>query len=79
MSYRLLQVASSPSVLLPRHSTEITITFIPTAAKEYAAAMPLRIMGLYDINIPLKGEHLLAVTLCLCLHSYEAEACQAYV
>jgi hypothetical protein len=42
-------------VLKPGHSTEISITFVPTAAKEYTTAMPIRIMGLYDINIPLKG------------------------
>jgi hypothetical protein len=50
-----LQVASTPSVLKPGHSTEISITFVPTAAKEYTTAVPLRVMGLYDINIPLKG------------------------
>jgi hypothetical protein len=51
----LLQVASNPSVLQPGHSTELSMTFIPTAAKEYTTAMPLRVMGLYDINIPFRG------------------------
>lgn len=43
-------------MLQPGKASEIDITFVPTAAKEYSAAMPLRIMGLYDINIPLKGK-----------------------
>lgn len=42
-------------MLQPGHSTELSMTFIPTAAKEYTTAMPLRVMGLYDINIPFRG------------------------
>lgn len=58
------QVTSSPTVLLPGTTADITITFIPIAAKEYVAAMPIRVMGLYDINIPLSGElHRALVTL----------------
>ncbi len=56
LAHGCLQVASTPSVLKPGDSTEISITFVPTAAKEYTTAVPLRVMGLYDINIPLKGK-----------------------
>lgn len=55
LTFGCLQVSSTPSVLKPGDSTEISITFVPTAAKEYTTAVPLRVMGLYDINIPLKG------------------------
>jgi hypothetical protein len=52
---RPVQVASTPCVLLPGKRAEVGITFVPSAAKEYAAVMPLRVMGLYDLHIRLSG------------------------
>ncbi|WIA13448.1 hypothetical protein OEZ85_007028 [Tetradesmus obliquus] len=50
------QVMSTSCMLAPGQSTEVPVTFKPTAAQEYAAVMPLRVNGLYNINIMLAGE-----------------------
>lgn len=42
--------------LQPGHSQEIPVTFKPTVAQEYFTAMPIRVNGLYNININLAGE-----------------------
>jgi hypothetical protein len=52
----LPQVMSSSCMLAPGQGTEIPVTFKPTAAQEYAAIMPLRVNGLYNINVMLAGE-----------------------
>eukprot|EP00878_Enallax_costatus_P027844 GHUV01030012.1.p1 GENE.GHUV01030012.1~~GHUV01030012.1.p1 ORF type:complete len:171 (-),score=43.69 GHUV01030012.1:309-821(-) len=50
------QVQSSPAVLAPGHSQDMTITFKPMIAQKYDIAVPVRINGLYTINILLSGE-----------------------
>jgi hypothetical protein len=51
-----VQVMSSSCMLAPRQSTEIPVSFKPTAAQEYAAVVPLRVNGLYNINVMLAGK-----------------------
>eukprot|EP00879_Flechtneria_rotunda_P018040 GHRR01018909.1.p1 GENE.GHRR01018909.1~~GHRR01018909.1.p1 ORF type:complete len:542 (+),score=201.99 GHRR01018909.1:696-2321(+) len=50
------KVLSSPCVLAPGHSQEVPITFKPTAAQKYNAVMPVRVNGLYNVNVNLSGE-----------------------
>lgn len=43
-------------MLAPGHSQDIPISFKPTMAQTYDAAVPIRVNGLYNINILLTGE-----------------------
>jgi hypothetical protein len=43
-------------MLAPGQSIEVPVSFKPTAAQEYAAVMPLRVNGLYNMNVMLAGE-----------------------
>eukprot|EP00775_Hariotina_reticulata_P008964 gene8964-9139_t len=50
------EISASPCVLGPGQTQEILVTFKPTAAQTYTTVMPLRVNGLYNINIMLGGE-----------------------
>lgn len=61
-----LQVSASPCVLAPGQTQDISITFQPSAAETYTTVMPLRVNGLYNINIMLAGT---AVKATECTHA----------
>lgn len=47
---------SNPCVLGPGQNQEVVISFKPTAAEVYDAVVPVRVNGLFNINIRLLGE-----------------------
>lgn len=66
------QVAASATVLAPGQSASIPVTFKPAAAAAYSTVLPLRVNGLYNINIKLAGACL------VCMQQQQRAHCCVY-